>query len=108
MREAQTAIARHLKTQYGLSDPIPDRLAELLRRLEGTIDNNGPNSEGSGPVSPHRTSFAMSRRASPQSAAVGQLEAIAILMRRTLMRTSAPILRNLRRRVPQVASEYFV
>src|ERR1700730_812295 len=41
--------------------------------------------------------------ASPQVWAAGQPDAIAILMRRTLMRTSAPILRNLRRMVPQVA-----
>src|SRR5271157_5225453 len=33
----------------------------------------------------------------------GQADAMAILMRRTLMRTSAPILRSLSRMVPQVA-----
>src|SRR6266480_1780468 len=42
--------------------------------------------------------------ARPHSWAAGQAEAIAILMRRTLMRTSAPILSSLRRMVPQVAS----
>ena len=41
--------------------------------------------------------------ASPQVVATGQADAMAILMRRTLMRTSAPIFRNLRRMVPQVA-----
>ncbi len=41
--------------------------------------------------------------ARPQTSAAGQLDAIAILMRRTLTRTSAPILSNLRRMLPQVA-----
>ena len=41
--------------------------------------------------------------ASPQAWAAGQPEAIAILMRRTLTRTRAPILSSLRRMVPQVA-----
>src|SRR5436190_5256786 len=35
--------------------------------------------------------------AQPQTGAAGQADAIAILMRRTLMRTSAPILNSLRR-----------
>src|SRR3954462_14481014 len=39
----------------------------------------------------------------PQSWAAGQADAIAILIRRTLTRTSAPILSSLRRMVPQVA-----
>jgi hypothetical protein len=48
---------------------------------------------------------ALRRRAAlPRSAAAGQLDAIAILMRRTLMRTSAPILSSLRRMVPQLAA----
>ena len=42
--------------------------------------------------------------AQPQMRAAGQPDAIAILMRRTLMRTSAPILSSLRRMVPQLAS----
>jgi hypothetical protein len=46
--------------------------------------------------------------ASPQTLATGQPEVIAILMRRTLRCTRAPILRNASRRVPHVASEYFV
>ena len=52
-----------------------------------------------------RASAAMARRiaALPQSRATGQADAMAILMRRTLMRTSAPIFKNLRRMVPQVA-----
>jgi hypothetical protein len=41
--------------------------------------------------------------AQPQTSAAGHPEAIAILMRRTLMRTSAPILSSLRRMVPQLA-----
>ena len=41
--------------------------------------------------------------AQPQTSAAGQLDAIAILMRRTLTRTSAPILSSLRRIVPQLA-----
>jgi hypothetical protein len=41
--------------------------------------------------------------AQPQTWAAGQLDAIAILIRRTLTRTSAPILSSLRRMVPQVA-----
>src|SRR5438034_7353527 len=41
--------------------------------------------------------------ARPQSWAAGQADAMAILMRRTLMRTSAPILSSLRRMVPQLA-----
>ena len=41
--------------------------------------------------------------AAPQTAAAGQLDAMAILMRRTLTRTSAPILSSLRRMVPQGA-----
>ena len=44
------------------------------------------------------------RAARPHSSAAGQAAAIAILMRRTEMRTSAPIFRSLRRIVPQVAS----
>src|SRR4029450_13136522 len=44
------------------------------------------------------------RAAMPHCSAAGQAEAMAILMRRTLTRTSAPILRSLRRMVPQVAS----
>ena len=53
---------------------------------------------------------AMARRiaARPQSWAAGQADAMAILMRRTLMRTSAPILRSLSRMVPQVASDGLV
>ena len=44
-----------------------------------------------------RASAAMARRiaALPQSRATGQADAMAILMRRTLMRTSAPILQEL-------------
>ena len=41
--------------------------------------------------------------AQAQSWATGQADAMAILMRRTLMRTIAPILSSLRRMVPQVA-----
>ena len=41
--------------------------------------------------------------AAPQTAAAGQPDAIAILMRRTLMRTRAPIFMSLRRMVPQLA-----
>jgi hypothetical protein len=41
--------------------------------------------------------------AAPQRAAAGQPDAIAILMRRTLMRTKAPIFMSLRRMVPQLA-----
>ena len=41
--------------------------------------------------------------ARPQSCAAGQADAMAILMRRTLTCTSAPILSSLRRIVPQVA-----
>jgi hypothetical protein len=40
----------------------------------------------------------------PQICALGQAEAMAMRMRRTLMRTRAPILSSLRRMVPQVAS----
>src|SRR5262245_40320617 len=43
------------------------------------------------------------RAARPQTAATGQLDAIANLMRRTLIRTKAPILSSWRRMVPQVA-----
>ena len=43
------------------------------------------------------------RAAMPQVAAVGQPDAIAIFMRRTLIRTSAPIFNSLRRMVPQLA-----
>src|SRR5258708_26162058 len=46
--------------------------------------------------------------ASPQAAAAGHPDAIATLMRRTLMRTRAPILSSLRRMVPQVALAYSV
>ena len=41
-REVQAAIARRLRDDYDLSEPIPDRLAELLRLLEkqtGDIDS---------------------------------------------------------------------
>src|ERR1700730_17617757 len=44
------------------------------------------------------------RAARAQSSAAGQAEAMAILMRRTEMRTSAPTFKNLSRMVPQVAS----
>src|SRR5438552_7187451 len=44
------------------------------------------------------------RAARPQSSAAGQAEAMASLMRRTEMRTSAPIFKNLSLMVPQVAS----
>src|SRR5712671_4859364 len=58
---------------------------------------------------PRALAAAASRTAAqPQARAAGQPDAIAILMRRTLMRTSAPILRNLRRMVPQVALANFV
>src|SRR5882672_1189745 len=43
------------------------------------------------------------RAARAQSSAAGQAEAMAIRTRRTEMRISAPILRSLRRMVPQVA-----
>jgi hypothetical protein len=39
----------------------------------------------------------------PQVSATVQLDAIATLMRRTLIRTSAPIFSSLRRMVPQLA-----
>ena len=53
---------------------------------------------------PRALAAALRRMAAlPQAAAAGQLDAIAILMRRTLTRTSAPILSSLRRMVPQVA-----
>src|SRR5438876_1481820 len=42
--------------------------------------------------------------AQPQSRAMGYPDAIAILIRRMLVRTRAPILRNLRRIKPQVAA----
>src|SRR3974390_3193317 len=41
--------------------------------------------------------------ASPQMSAAGQADAIAILMRRTLILTSAPILSSLSRMLPQLA-----
>src|SRR5258708_19940339 len=41
--------------------------------------------------------------ASPHSLAAGQADAMAILTRRTLMRTIAPILSSLRRMVPHLA-----
>ena len=44
----------------------------------------------------------------PHVAAAGQPEAIAIFMRRTLIRTSAPIFNSLRRMVPQLAFAYGV
>src|SRR5208282_600789 len=44
------------------------------------------------------------RAAQPQSAAAGQADAMAILMRRTEIRTSAPIFNSLSLMVPQVAS----
>src|ERR1700748_1187983 len=52
-----------------------------------------------------RESAAVARRMAAllQSRATGQADAMAILMRRTLMRTNAPIFKNLRRMVPQVA-----
>ena len=52
-----------------------------------------------------RARAAIARRiaARRQSRAAGQADAMAILTRRTLMRTSAPILSSLRRMVPQVA-----
>src|SRR5260370_4379108 len=46
--------------------------------------------------------------ASPQVVAAGHPDVIATLMRRTLMRTRAPILSSLRRMVPQVALAYSV
>src|ERR1700680_1395226 len=53
---------------------------------------------------PRALAVALRRRAaSPQTAAVGQPDAMAILMRRTLTLTSAPILSSLRRMVPQLA-----
>jgi hypothetical protein len=53
---------------------------------------------------PRALAAALRRRAAqPQIWAAGQLDAIAILMRRTLTRTNAPILSSLRRMVPQLA-----
>src|SRR5689334_2405583 len=53
---------------------------------------------------PRALAAAMRRAAAQlQIAATGHPDAIAILMRRTLMRTSAPILSSLRRIVPQLA-----
>src|SRR5258705_7366003 len=46
--------------------------------------------------------------ASPQAVAAGHADAIATLMRRTLMGMRAPILSSLRRMVPQVALAYSV
>jgi hypothetical protein len=52
---------------------------------------------------------ALRRRAAvPHVAAAGQPDAIAIFMRRTLIRTSAPIFNSLRRMVPQLAFAYGV
>src|SRR5258705_2075255 len=61
---------------------------------------------GAGQIGAARARAASARRraARPQSSAAGHAEAIPTLIRRTEMRTSAPILRNLRRMVPQVAS----
>src|SRR3989442_10397476 len=54
---------------------------------------------------PRALAAALSRTAAlPQARAAGQPDAIAILMRRTLTRTIAPILSSLRRMVPQLAS----
>ena len=54
---------------------------------------------------PRAIAAALSRMAAMvQTSTAGQLDAIAILMRRTLMRTRAPILSSLRRMVPQLAS----
>ena len=52
---------------------------------------------------PRALAAARRTAAQPQTSAAGQLDAIAILMRRTLTRTSAPILSSLRRMVPQLA-----
>src|SRR6266567_1525819 len=53
---------------------------------------------------PRALAAALRRAAAhPQTSAAGQLDAIAILTRRMLTRTSAPILSSLRRMVPQVA-----
>ena len=48
------------------------------------------------------------RAARPHSSAAGHAEAMASLMRRTEMRTSAPIFKNLSLMVPQVASAKMV
>src|SRR5450432_116459 len=50
-----------------------------------------------------KAAIASRMAARAQSWAAGQADAIAILMRRTLTRTIAPILSSLRRIVPQVA-----
>jgi hypothetical protein len=76
----------------GPDGPLDD--AAVVTRCGGTCHAGEP-----------RALAAALRRtaARPQTWAAGQLDAIAILMRRTLTRTSAPILSSLRRMVPQVA-----
>src|SRR5258708_16408849 len=87
-------------------------------RWQRRIDLGGPGDDaafgtlrgGAGQAGEARGFAAAARRtaASPQAAAAGHPDAIATLMRRTLMRTRAPILSSLRRMVPQVALAYSV
>ena len=43
-REVQVLIGRQLKVDYDVAEPIPDRLAELLKRLARRLDERAnPN-----------------------------------------------------------------
>src|SRR3979490_3000419 len=79
-------------TRRGLGGPGDD--AAVVARCGGACQAGEPRALA---AALRRT------RAQPQAGAAGQLDDIAILTRRTLMRTSAPILSSLRRMVPQLA-----
>src|ERR1700682_458356 len=83
---------------------------ELLQERKGSgglLDDTAEGTRCGGACQagePRALAAALRRRAAqPQTWAAGQLDAMAILMRRTLTRTSAPILSSLRRMVPQLA-----
>ena len=43
--EIQVLIGRQLKVDYDVAEPIPDRLAELLKRLARRLDERESESE---------------------------------------------------------------
>lgn len=49
-RVIQTSLGSALREQYDLSEPLPDRLADLLRELDEVEQGDGSDTLGAPPV----------------------------------------------------------
>jgi hypothetical protein len=46
MKQVQAAIGRRLKEEYDSVQPLPDRLSDLLRKIEEATNNGAPFQRG--------------------------------------------------------------